>query len=296
VTGAAGFLGSRIVEKLSEFGAEVHAVSRTAGQGRCAVNWISTDLSDPTHARHIVESIRPALIIHLAGHGFGTPDLEHVIPTFHNDVASAVNILVASAKSSVERIIIPRSLEEPDDDPSAVPGSPYAAAKWTVSTYAKMFYKLYAIPIVMVRPFMTYGPGQKLHKVIPYCISAMLRGEAPKIASGRRLVDWIYVDDVVDGVLSACLASDVEGSTLDLGSGELVSIQSAVSTLAKLMGKETLPVFGAIADRPVERVRAADVETTYQKLGWRSCTTLEAGFAKTIDWYTSAHLRSMSVS
>src|SRR5437764_810167 len=79
-----------------------------------------------------------------------------------------------------------------------------------------MFHQVYRTPVVAVRPFMTYGPGQRAHKLIPYVTQALLRGEAPKLSSGTRPVDWIYVDDVIDGVLTAARARGVEGSTLDV--------------------------------------------------------------------------------
>jgi nucleoside-diphosphate-sugar epimerase len=89
-----------------------------------------------------------------------------------------------------------------------------------------MFYKLYGLPVVMVRPFMTYGPGQDEHKLIPYVILSLLKGEAPRLSSGEQQFDWIYVDDVTDGFVAAAQADNTESHTVDLGSGRLVSVRT----------------------------------------------------------------------
>src|SRR5262249_30694788 len=144
---------------------------------------------------------------------------------------------------------------------------------WAGGAYARMFQRLYGTPVVMTRPYMVYGPEQRAHKLLPYVILTLLRGEAPRLASGRRGVDWIYVDDVLEGMSAAMLAPNAEGSTFDLGTGELVTIREVVELVVELMGSRVQPLFGALADRPVEQVRAADVATTREKLGWKASTT-----------------------
>jgi len=132
---------------------------------------------------------------------------------------------------------------------------------------------------------MVYGPGQRAHKLLPYVILALLRGEAPRLASGRRGVDWIYVDDVLEGMSAAMLAPGAEGSTFDLGTGALVSIREAVELVVELIGTKVEPLFGALPDRPVEQERVADVATASEKLGWKARTSLKDGLSRTIEWY-----------
>jgi UDP-glucose 4-epimerase len=99
-----------------------------------------------------------------------------------------------------------------------VPCSPYAAAKWSVSGYARMFRALYQIPVVIAKIFMVYGSGQTDHtKLIPYVILSLLRGEAPRLSSGVRLVDWIFVDDVVDGLIGCAQTHGIDGRTVEFG-------------------------------------------------------------------------------
>jgi nucleoside-diphosphate-sugar epimerase len=90
--------------------------------------------------------------------------------------------------------------------------SPYAAAKFAASAYGRMFHALYHTPVTILRLFMVYGPGQQdLRKLVPYVTLALLKGEMPRVSSGVREVDRIYVDDVAAGYLAAATATGVEG-------------------------------------------------------------------------------------
>jgi nucleoside-diphosphate-sugar epimerase len=124
-----------------------------------------------------------------------------------------------------------------------------------------------------------------LRKIVPSVILSLLRGEAPQLTSGARLVDWIYVEDIVEGLLAAAQASGVEGQTIDLGSGELVSIRTLVEHLVRLINPQLQPLFGALPDRPLEQIRVANTANAAALLGWESATSLEEGLKRTVDWY-----------
>jgi hypothetical protein len=112
---------------------------------------------------------------------------------------AAANVLVAATEGGVRRLLLAGSLEEPDPHESwPVPASPYAAAKLGAGAVARMCHALYGTPVVWLRLFMVYGPAQPdVRKLIPHVTLSLLRGEAPRLSNGKRLVDWIYVDDVV---------------------------------------------------------------------------------------------------
>jgi UDP-glucose 4-epimerase len=134
--------------------------------------------------------------------------------------------------------------------------------------------------------FMVYGPAQQdATKLIPYVIGRLLRGEPPEITSGRRLIDWVYVDDVAIGLARMAIAPDIAGRTVDLGSGSLISTAELVEKICELMRAKSPPVFGAIPDRPMEPTRAARTEETLRMLGWAPKTSLAEGLHRTIEWY-----------
>ena len=287
ITGASGFLGSHLCERLCENNVEIHAISRTERTShRNSLQWWHGNMEDIEVAQHLFHTIKPDVVFHLSGMVTGAAGAELVLPTFNSLLVSTVNVLTVAAKTGCDRVISIASLEEPESGQNeATPISPYAAAKWASSAYSRMFHQLYQTPIVLVRPFMTYGPGQNVHKIIPSVTLSLLQSEAPKLASGQRQVDWIYIDDVISGMLAAAQVPHVEGCTFDLGSGALVSIRSVVQQLTNLVNPQIEPLFGALPDRPVEKVRVANTAYTYDKLKWQPVTSLETGLEHTVNWY-----------
>lgn len=289
VTGASGFIGAPLVRRLAGGGAEVVAVARRPQPPGlpAKVRWRSLDCSAADDVAALFAATRPQIVYHLTSDSQGGRELDLVPASFRNDVQTTVNMLTAAARNGCRRFIMPASLEEPRGEPAdtVVPSSPYAAARWVAGAYGRMFAALYGLPVVQLRPFMTYGPGQKDYKVVPYTVLALLRGEAPRLSSGTRPVDWVFIDDIVEAFLAAAGAPGIEGSCIDLGSGTLVTVRDMVLTAAELVGGGIAPSFGAVGDRRMEQVRAAETETARRLLGWAATTPLREGLARTIAWY-----------
>jgi nucleoside-diphosphate-sugar epimerase len=156
-----------------------------------------------------------------------------------------------------------------------------------------MFHVLYGVPIVLARVFMVYGPAQgDRSKLIPYVIDSLLRGQSPRVSSGTRLVDWIYVSDVVEGLVAMAVAPGIEGSTVDVGSGQLTSIRGIVEALTRLVDVGLEPAFGARPERPMESERAADADAAFRAIGWRAAIPLDEGLRRTIAWYREHSART----
>lgn len=295
ITGANGFIGSHLCHRLSLGEAEVHAVyrnQRPADEGQA--RWWQADLSDEAAVRSLFRDIRPDVIFHLASHVKGAPNLEHVLPTFRSNLQSTVNLLTLATEKGCQRMVITGSLAEPEPQNGELfPSAPYAAAKWASSGYARMFHALYKLPVVIARVFMVYGPAQQdLTKLIPYVTLSLLRGERPKISSGGRPVDWIYVSDVVDGFMALAETPGIDGGTFEIGSGSLVSIREIVQKLARIVDPKGHVDFGALPDRPLEPTRIAKTAETFASLGWKPKVTLEDGLERTVDWYRRERERS----
>jgi nucleoside-diphosphate-sugar epimerase len=288
VTGARGFIGTHLCRRLAEVGAVVHGVSRQAPTAPAdSIAWQACDVSLLEQCRACFTSIKPDFVFHLAGHVSGSRQVAAVAPTFQNNLASAVNLLTLATEVGCRRIVLAGSLEEPPPGPEEpVPASPYAAAKSAASAYARMFHAVYQTPAVIARLFMVYGPGQRdLRKLIPYVTLALLRGETPALSSGTRPVDWIYVDDVVEGLLAAAVTPQLDGNAVDLGSGAMVTVREVVERLVRIAGSAIKPAFGAVPDRPMEQVRQADVARVKALTGWSPRTSLQEGLKSTVDWY-----------
>jgi UDP-glucose 4-epimerase len=294
VTGAGGFIGSHLCHRLLETGAEVHGVHRRHSpriKSGSPIRCWQCDLSGFKAVRNLLTRIKPDIIFHLASHVAGSRSLELVLSTFHSNLAGSVNLLTAATEVGCHRIVMTGSMEEPTQgDSHVIPSSPYAAAKWASSAYARMFHALYHTPVALARVFMVYGPGQRdLNKLIPYTILSLLRNQVPKLTSGQRQVDWIYVEDVVDGLIAIAHAPNIEGHTIELGSGTLLSVQDIVLCLVSIMNSHIEPSFGTIPNRPMEQVRLANISDTYSKIGWKPITNLEKGLEQTVEWYRLYH-------
>lgn len=287
VTGASGFIGSHLSRRLSDLGAVVHGVSRTHAPGlHDGVHWQQCDLRDATAVASLVEELRPVRIFHLAGLVSGDRRIEAVQPMLENNFLSALNLLAAATASGCERIVIAGSLEEPGQGPEAVPVSPYAAAKGAATAYAQMFHSLYGTPVVIARLFMVYGPGQHdIKKLVPYTAVSLQQNQAPAISNGTRPVDWIYIDDVVEGLIACSLSNQVLGTSVDIGSGRLATVAEVVDCLCELSGSGLRPVMGAAPNRGTERVRVADAADASARLGWTANVPLRDGLKRTLEWY-----------
>jgi nucleoside-diphosphate-sugar epimerase len=153
------------------------------------------------------------------------------------------------------------------------------------AAYGRMFHSLYQTPVVNLRPFMTYGPGQASSKLVPFVVSSLLRGTAPRLSSGRTKADWVFIADVIEAFVRAATAPGIDGKSIDLGTGNLVSIRSIVERLVKFTGSQLRPLFGALPDRPSENEVAANTSTASELLGWSANTSLESGLRQTVEWF-----------
>lgn len=289
VTGGAGFIGSALCARLAENGATVHSVSRRANDNGVAHRHWSVDLVNSAAVDKLIADLKPDYVFHLASHVWGAPDIKHLLPAFHSNLHTTVNLFHALVGTDCKRIITTGSLVEPDPGSAhAIPNSPYAAAKWASASYARMCHALYKLPVAIARVFMVYGPGQQDEtKLVPYVIRCIQRGEAPRISSGRHVYDWVFVDDVVDGFVRMALADDVAGQSVDLGTGKQTMTMDLVETLCELMSASNNPVYGALADRPLEPVRTADIERAKRQVSYEPRVALRDGLRMTVDWYNA---------
>ena len=124
-----------------------------------------------------------------------------------------------------------------------------------------------------------------MSKLIPYVTLSLLNKQSPKLSSGQRQSDWIYVEDVVDGLIAAAQARNIEGRMIDFGSGTLVSIRTIVRQLANRIDAQIELLWGALADRPMEQTCVANIANTYDITGWKPKTSLSMGLERTVDWY-----------
>jgi nucleoside-diphosphate-sugar epimerase len=286
ITGASGFIAGALRRRLAAAGAEVHAISRSPQPEE---RWWQLDVCTTGALDDLLREVQPDVLFHLAGETSASRELDLVHPTFAANVVATVNVLTSvAAHSPSTRVVTAGSLEEPRAGEPA--GSPYALSKAATAAYGRLFHELYETRVVHLRVFMVYGPAQAaVAKLVPYVTLALLRGEPALLASGRRQVDWIYVDDVASAFLAAGSAGpEADGHSFDVGSGELTPVRAVAEEIAAIVGGGDLR-FGARPERPNEQERAADPDPAASILGWRATTPLSDGLRQTVDWYRAHH-------
>lgn len=290
VTGARGFIGTALVSRLVAAGHEVHATTRhdtAAGDDR-AVRWWPVDLTADAETDRVVHGARPDVVIHLAGRASGRRDLEAVGPMVRDNVLSTTTVMSAVARHAPHaRTVVAGSIEEPRSIAAGRGAhSPYAAAKAAGTIYATLYRDLWELDVVVLRPAMVYGPGDHHgSRLIPHVVDSLLAGVPPRIGSGDRAIDWVYVDDVVDAFVAAAGADAAGGGIVDVGSGRAVTIRDTVERVTAQIGTAVRPRFGALPDRALDRAHIADPVPARELLGWSATTPLDDGLRATIDWF-----------
>jgi UDP-glucose 4-epimerase len=292
VTGAGGFVGLALCRRLHDLGAEVHALGRSERPAASAsfTSWTVLDVTEPAQVKATLGAIRPQLIFHMASKVSGSQSIAMVLPMLQANLVGFVNVALAAADLRCERIVTAGSLMEPDTRLPAVPPSPYAAAKFAASSYARMFASLYDLPVTIAKLMMVYGPGQlDFTKVVPYVTSQLLNGRTAELSSGKQQFDWIFVADVVDALLRIALTHGLAGATVDVGTGILTSVADVAAGIAGRLNASDLLKLGALPDRKAEPTRRAEVAATREILSWHPGVDLAAGLDATVAWY-SRHL------
>ncbi len=290
VTGATGFIGAHLVRRLESLGAEVHAVSRTRRASGGAI-WHALDLRDGAATGDLIRATRPDVVFHLASEVTGTRDVHAVRPTLEANLSSVINLLTAvmdaADGAAAARVVLAGSIEEPRPEKGEITSSsPYAVAKWAATGYARLFHQLWRVPVTVLRVAMVYGPGDpNTRRLVPYVTRSLLEGRPPEISSGTRLVDWVYVDDVVDAFIAAAETEAAAGGVFDIGTGTGTSIRQVVERLVEIADVPVAPRYGALADRPLDAARIADVAPAAETLGWHPAVGLEEGLRRTFTWY-----------
>lgn len=282
VTGASGFVGGHLSDALLALGADVSALDSQGAGCPSGCESYAVDLKDLDAVRSALTQARPQVVFHLAGLVTARQEINLVLPMLFNNLVSTVHLFLALAEIGCQQVVTISSSEEPTDE---APTSPYAASKAGARLYAGLFRQTYGLPITVAKLFMAYGPRQRPEKLIPYLMLSCLRGQSPRLSSGARICDLVYVQDVVCGLLKIGLRPNLAGQTVELGTGRGVSIREAALLAAELTGSKAQPIFGAVADRMGERPQVADLASLHALLDWTPQVCLEDGLRDTIEWY-----------
>ncbi|MGI8751464.1 MAG: NAD-dependent epimerase/dehydratase family protein [Acidimicrobiales bacterium] len=300
VTGATGFIGSWVTDALVDHGARVTAMtSGASGSQRPlrkpfsdGVNVLGADLADPAALRSVVAAVLPDLVIHQAAVTHVGRSFRRMNENIQTNIQGTVNLLMA-LDGAYERFVYVGSGDVYGDvavpfreDGPTSPASPYAVSKYAAERFCRMFHQAYGWPIVCLRLFNAYGPGQSTDRIIPELIAAGLRGVSLEMTGGRQTREFTYVADVADALCRALVAPDIAGRVMNIGCGQEVAIRDIAMLVHRLLDTAPPPVLGALPYRPTEIWRMfGDSSQARHVLGWRPHIDLDDGLAQTVDWF-----------
>jgi NAD dependent epimerase/dehydratase len=305
VTGAGGFIGSHLVEKLASLGARVRAFVRYTSRPQAGfLDTLGPEVRDCLEVVHgdlrdhdaVAQATRGIDVIFHLGALIGIPySYVHPRETIDTNVAGTLNVLMAARASGIARVVHTSSSEvygtaryAPIDEAHPLQGqSPYSASKIGADKIAESFFDSYELPVVTVRPFNTYGPRQSSRAVIPTIITQALAGQDIALGNLSPRRDFTYVTDTAEGLFKAAEVENVLGRTINLGTSTEISIGDLVAKIGQLLGRELTVRQEDIRQRPggseVERL-LSDNRLAQELLGWRPQVSLGEGLARTIDW------------
>ncbi len=307
ITGADGFIGSHLVEALLYEGCNVKAF--TYYNSFNSWGWLDTlpreklkdvevftgDIRDPNGIRTAVKDVD--IIFHLAAliaipFSYHSPD-----SYIDTNIKGTLNVLQACRDYDVERVIVTSTSEVygtaqyvPIDEKHPLQGqSPYSASKIGADKIAESFFRSFGTPVVIARPFNTYGPRQSARAVIPTIITQLLNGNKNiLLGSTHPTRDFNYVRDICKGFIHLSQSDEAIGKEVNIGSGTEISIGSLAKLLMELTGTDAEVISQDNRKRPdkseVERLVCGN-RLIKEITGWKPETTLKEGLINTIEWF-----------
>lgn len=307
VTGSDGFIGSHLVETLLKEGFSVRAfvyynsfnswgwLDTFSKEQIRSIEVVAGDVRDPNGVRRATKGVET--VYHLAAligipYSYHSPDMY-----IDTNIKGTLNVLQASRDENVSRIIVTSTSEVygtaqyvPIDEKHPFQGqSPYSASKIGADRIAESFHRSFGLPVVIARPFNTYGPRQSARAVIPTIITQLLSGETTvKLGSTHPTRDLNYVSDTCAGFIALANCEKALGREVNIGSGREISI----GNLAKLIISHIDPEAQVISEDERIRPEKSEVERLLcdnslirELTGWEPDVSLEQGIQRTIEWF-----------
>jgi NAD dependent epimerase/dehydratase len=308
VTGAGGFIGSHLVEALAARGAQVRAFVRYNSRGDpgllrflppdilSGIEIVAGDLRDQQAIHEAVHGCQ--IVLHLGALISIPYSYIHPMEVAEVNLIGTMNVMMACRELGVERLIH-TSTSEVYGTARQVPiseshplqaQSPYSASKIGADKLAESFYCTYGLPVVIVRPFNTYGPRQSARAVIPAIIVQALRQKTIQLGSLNTSRDFTFVQDTVLGFMKAMEAQAIEGEQFNLGTGEEIKVGDLADLIISKTGSNAKIELDPARLRPEksEVLRlVSDNGMARARLGWSPQTSLDQGIDQTIDWVSN---------
>jgi len=294
VTGATGFVGSRIVRQLLAEGHEVRGThlpgEETARLDEIegALELLPIDLFSASGSELMRLADDIELCIHTAWHvvpGEYLSSMKNI-----DCIKGTVRLADSLGLSGATRFAGIGTCFEYDfatglmsEETPTKADSLYAASKTAALHLCEQICRTHGMELVWPRIFYLYGPGEHPGRLVPYAIGTALKGETADFSSGTQIKDFMHVDDVASGIVSAALS--VLKGPVNIGSGRETSVREIVQTIGEITGRKDFARFGARPDNPTDPEKLVANNEKLQTTGWREKHDLRSGLEDTIQWW-----------
>ncbi len=304
VTGGAGFIGSQLVRTLLQEGHEVRVLDNFSTGKRAnleeirdKIELMEGDIRDQTAVEEAVRGVD--YVFHQAAFVSVPLSMERPSECFQVNVGGTIQLLTASLRSDVERVVMASSAAVYGDtdkmplreEDKLQASSPYAASKQAIEIYAELYTQAFDLEVVSLRYFNVYGPRQSPESdyaaVIPIFIQRLLEEKTPIIhGDGHQSRDFIFVEDVARANLLTLESEDAPGKAFNVCSGEEISILSLLETLQNLISNSVPPEFTEARQGDIYR-SVGSPDRAEEVLGFQRQISLREGLKLTVDWMGS---------
>lgn len=299
LTGAAGFIGANLSRELIRRDARLHGLVKPSSNMwrlddlRSEITVHEADLNDARGLEGVINSMNPDIVIHSAFPSGNPEDPGSRRAMLETGLVGTANLLEALHGGDVRRLIAFGSSMEygrkdtpmSESDPLE-PVSFRGAVKASQTLICRQYTELHRLPITLLRPFMVYGPWDSPPRFIPEIILRALRGETIQLTPPGYRRDYLFVEDLVEASVRACL-TDLDGfEVINLGSGQEHTNEEVAALVQQVSGRELKLRPGDHPTRPWDTHHwVADISRAERLLGWRPAHTLKGGLKKTCAWF-----------
>jgi dTDP-glucose 4,6-dehydratase len=301
VTGGAGFIGSALVRELLKEDANVIVYDNFIYGDRSnlmevedSIKIVSGDVLS-WKIYHTIKEYKVKYVFHLAAEPYIPRCYDNPEKFFDVNVKGTMNVLMACKTLDVKRIVHFSSSEvygtaqyiPMDEKHPTLPLSTYAVSKLAADRLCFVFHHEHGIPVIILRPFNSYGPRETQPYVIPEIISQLARGNVVKLGNIKAKRDFTYVEDIARGAIAVMKSDIPDGEVVNLGSNKTYSVEELAHLVGELMGYDDIEIkIESSRLRPLDvDVLQCDYSKAKKYTGWEPKVDIREGLKRTIEWY-----------